>query len=403
MPEFAYTARTAAGKDVVGTLTAATKRETLCALAERSLFALHVEVKKSSRKSWRSAKRVKAQLLATNLSQLADLLQNGVPLLTALEILAQQATHPTLIDVLTDIRDQVAEGTALDVAFARHPRVFSELAVSMVRAGSEGAFLEEALKRTADFLELQEELKGRLVGAMSYPAFLAVAGFLVTTVLMVFFVPKFATLFTRLEQQGGGLPAATIALLWISDTLGRYGIFLVAGITGMVLWARRAARTARGRMFVDRWKLKIPLAGKVFHGYAVSRFCRVLGTMMRNGVPLLNALRISSDSAGNAVLAQAIRRSGENISSGESLSRPLADCGLIPRPVMAMISVAEESNNLEEVLINIADGIDRKNARQLDIMVRLVEPILLLVMGGIIMFVLVALLLPVFEMSASMG
>ncbi len=256
---------------------------------------------------------------------------------------------------------------------------------------------------TADFLELQEELKGRLIGAMSYPAFLAVAGFIVTTVLVVFFVPKFATLFTRLEQQGGGLPAATIALLWISDTLGHYGIFLAAGITGMVLWARRAARSKRGRMFVDRWKLKIPLAGKVFHGYAVSRFCRVLGTMLRNGVPLLGALRISSDSTGNAVLAQAIRRSGENISSGESLSRPLADCGLIPRPVMAMISVAEESNNLEEVLINIADGIDRKNARQLDIMVRLVEPILLLIMGGIIMFVLVALLLPVFEMSASMG
>ncbi len=403
MPEFAYTARTAAGKDVIGTITAATKRETLRALAERSLFALHVEVKKSGRKRWRSAKRVKAQLLATNLSQLADLLQNGVALLTALDILVQQATHPTLIDVLTDVRNQVAEGTALDAAFARHPRVFNELAVSMVRAGSEGAFLEDALKRTADFLELQEELKGRLIGAMSYPAFLAVAGFLVTTVLVVFFVPKFATLFTRLEQQGGGLPAATIALLWISDTLGHYGIFLAAGITGMVLWARRAARSTRGRMFVDRWKLKIPLAGKVFHGYAVSRFCRVLGTMLRNGVPLLGALRISSDSTGNAVLAQAIRRSGENISSGESLSRPLAECGLIPRPVMAMISVAEESNNLEEVLINIADGIDRKNARQLDIMVRLVEPILLLIMGGIIMFVLVALLLPVFEMSASMG
>jgi general secretion pathway protein F/type IV pilus assembly protein PilC len=174
-------------------------------------------------------------------------------------------------------------------------------------------------------------------------------------------------------------------------------------VAGVGFWLRRAAWTERGRRLVDRWKLKIPLAGKIFLGYAISRFCRVLGTLLRNGVPLLKALEISSDSTGNSVLAGAIRESAENISSGDTLARPLADCGLIPRPIMAMISVAEESNNLDDVLVNIADGIDRKNARQLDVMVRLVEPIMLLVMGGLIMFVLVALLLPVFDMSASMG
>jgi general secretion pathway protein F/type IV pilus assembly protein PilC len=206
-----------------------------------------------------------------------------------------------------------------------------------------------------------------------------------------------------LEQQGGGLPAATVALLWISHTLGRYGVFLAGAVALGVLWLRQAVRTERGRLVADRVKLRIPVAGPIFLNSAVSRFCRVLGTLLKNGVPLLKALNISSDSAGNKVLAVAIRASAENISSGESLSRPLATCGLIPKSIMAMISVAEESNSLDTVLVSIADGLDRKIGRQLDIMVRLVEPVMLLVMGTVILFVLVALLLPVFDMSATVS
>jgi len=403
MPEFAYTARTISGDNVAGLITAASKRETLSALAEKSLFPLHVESAEKTKPKWHRKKRISAQVLATNLTQLADLLQNGVPLLNALEILAEQATHPGLAEVLAVVRDQVADGTSLEKALAAHPEVFNELAVSMVRAGSEGAFLEDALKRTADFMEIQEELKSRFVGAMYYPAFLAVVGFVVTLVLIVFFVPKFAELFTMLEQQGGGLPIITVILLGLSDVLGRYGLLLAIAAAGLVYWLRRQAATDRGRLLVDRWKLKIPVAGKVFLGYAVSRFCRILGTLLKNGVPILKALEISSESTGNRVLARAILRSAENISSGEALARPLAECGVIPRPVMAMIRVAEESNTLDDVLINIADGIDRKTGRQLDMMIRMLEPLMLLLMGVIIMFVLIGLLLPIFEMSTMMA
>jgi len=403
MPEFSYTARTISGEDVVGKITAGSKRETLMALAEQSLFPVRVESAEPRRRRWVLNARVKPSLVATNLNQLADLLQNGVPLMASLGILADQCTNSRLKEVLGDIRDRVAEGSSLDEAFAVHPEVFNDLTVSMVRAGSEGAFLEDALKRTADFLELQEELKGRIVGAMAYPAFLAAAGFIVTVVLIVFFVPKFEGLFERLQRQGGGLPPATVILLTMSDVLSRFGVFLLALAAGVLIWVKQWLDTERGRLFLDRWKLTIPVAGKIFLGSAVSRFCRVLGTLLKNGVPLLRALEISSDSAGNLVLARAIRESAENISAGQTLSRPLAECGLIPKPVMAMISVAEQSNNLDEVLVNIADGIDRKTARQLDIMVRLVEPAMLLVMGSVIMFVLVALLLPVFDMSATMG
>ncbi len=403
MPEFAYTARTLAGEDVAGTISAATKRESLTLLADQALFPLRVESAEPAKPRWQIKKRVTPQVLATTLTQLADLLQNGVPLMGALEILADQATHPGLAEVLADVRDQVAEGASLEDALAAYPDVFNELAISMVRAGAEGAFLEDALKRTADFMELQEELKSRFVGAMFYPAFLAVVGFTVTVVLIVVFVPKFAELFTMLERTGRGLPLITVVLLGLSDILGKYGLVLAAVGAGLIYWLRRFSATERGRLIFDRVKLKAPLAGKVFLGYAVSRFCRILGTLLRNGVPILRALEISSESTGNRVLGRAILESAENISAGETLSKPLAECGVIPRSVMAMIAVAEEANTLDDVLVNIADGIDRKLGRQLDMLVRMIEPMMLLVMGVVIMFVLIGLLLPIFEMSTMMA
>jgi len=400
MPEFAYKARNHAGADVVGTISAGSRREALCALGERKLFPLTVENAAPARIEWQRKRKIKTQVLATTLTQMADLLQSGVPLLRSLDVLAEQAVHPALAEVLADVRNQVAEGCPLDEAMARHGHVFSELTISMVRAGSEGAFLEDALKRTADFLEKQEEMRGRIVGAMTYPAILAGTGFFVTVVLIVFFVPKFSELFARLEEQGG-LPIATVMLLAISDIMGKYGILVAGAVVALVIAIRRRLNSEDGRLLADRMKLKIPVAGKIFMGYAISRFCRVLGTLLRNGVPLLKSLEISSDSAGNRVLSAAIRRSAENVSSGETLAKPLAECGLIPRPVMAMISVAEESNNLENVLINISDGIDRQTSVQLDLLVRLLEPLTLLVMASAILFVLIALLLPVFQMSST--
>ena len=407
MPDFAFTARNLAGEDIHGSIPASSKREALRVLSQRSLFPLKVE-DVSTRKSASGftlslGRRVKAELLASNLTQLADLMENGVPLLTSLKILAEQCANPILADVFTDLHDQVAEGVSLDQALSRHPHVFSELTVSMVRAGSEGAFLEDALKRVATFLELQEELKGRVVGAMAYPAFLAVAGLVVTLVLVIFFVPKFDELFSRLERQGTGLPLATVILLAASDFLIAYGWLVALGVVGLVALARKMLATEQGKLLTDRWKLKLPVAGPIFHNTAVSRFCRVLGTLLRNGVPILKALEISSASAGNRILAQAILKSAENISAGETLSRPLAECGLIPRPIMAMISVAEESNNLDNVLVNIADRIDNKVERQLTMMVRLVEPVMLVMIGGMVLFVLVALLLPVFDMSSAIS
>ena len=402
MPEFAYIARTMTGQDVKGLISADSRSDVMAMLAQRSLFPMTVAPAKQPLFKLKFSRSVRAETLAATLTQLSDLLTNGVPLLQALDLLSQQATHDRLKEVLADVRGRIAEGKQLHEAMGVHRDVFSDLTLSIIRAGTEGAFLEAALQQTAEFLERQEELRAKIKGAMAYPAFLAVAGSTVTLVLIVFFVPKFSELFAQLERQGT-LPTPTIILLWLSDFLGRFGIFVAIAAAGLIAMLRRWAASPNGRQKLDSIKTKVPVFGPIFLNSAVSRFCRILGTLLRNGVPMLKALEISSDSSGNVVLGQAIRKSAENISAGESLSSPLTKCGLIPANIMAMISIAEEANNLERVLGNVADGIDRKVARQLDTMVRLIEPALLMVMGSAVLFVIVALLLPVFEMSTSMS
>lgn len=402
MQEFAYTARDMKGQDVNGLITADSRSDVMALLTDRSLFPINVTpAKKKSSLSFGFGGRISTELLAGTLTQLSDLLSNGVPLLRGLEILIQQSPNERMQKVLTDIRGRISEGAQLHEAMAVHSDVFNELTLSIVRAGTEGAFLEQSLQQTAEFLERQEELNGKIRGAMAYPAFLSVAGTLVTIVLIVFFVPQFADMFSELERNGT-LPIATVMLLALSDILGSiYGILIAAGLVGAVVAVRKWMATPAGREIVDGTKTKLPVFGPLFLNGATSRFCRILGTLLRNGVPMLKALEISSDSAGNVVLGTAIRDSAENISSGATLSEPLSACGLIPGNVMAMITIAEEANNLEEVLTNIADGLDKKVSRQLDTMVRLIEPAMLMIMGMTILFVIVALLLPVFEMSSS--
>jgi general secretion pathway protein F/type IV pilus assembly protein PilC len=402
MQAFAYTARDMKGQDIQGLITADSRRDVMSLLTDRSLFPIKVEpAKKKPTLTIGFGGRITTELLGATLTQLSDLLSNGVPLLQGLEILIRQSPSERMQTVLADIRARISEGQQLHEAMAVHSDVFNQLTLSIVRAGTEGAFLEQSLQQTAEFLERQEELNAKIRGAMAYPAFLSVAGISVTIVLIVFFVPKFADMFSELERNGT-LPAATILLLWLSDILGSiYGILVAVGFVGAVVGIRKWMATPRGRETIDGTKTKLPVFGPLFLNGATSRFCRILGTLLRNGVPMLKALEISSDSAGNVVLGTAIRNSAENISSGATLSEPLSACGLIPGNVMAMISIAEEANNLEEVLNKIADGLDKKVSRQLDTMVRLIEPALLMVMGSAVLFVIVALLLPVFEMSSS--
>jgi len=400
MPDFNYIARDGSGEKVTGTLSANNRREVLAALGQQSLFPLEVRGDQPADEG-KAVRRVPAQLMATAYGQLSDLLRSGVPLLRSLAVLQRQTSHAGLTRVLSQVHHHVEDGATLAQAMGRFQNVFGEMAVSMIRAGGEGGFLEEALARVAEFTEAQEDLKKRTLGAVAYPAFLAAVGTIVVTVLLVFFVPKFEGLFSRLRDRGE-LPVFTDWLLETSSLLQQWGLWVLAGTVIAGWYARGRLATEEGRLWRDRVKLRLPLAGRIFLSLAVTRFCRVLGTLLHNGVPILRSLEISSDATGNRVLAAAIQEATENISAGEPLAEPLAASGHFPPTVVEMISVAEQSNNLENVLLGIADSLERRTWRQLDLAVRLIEPVMLLFLAGAVLVIMIALLLPMLRMSSSL-
>ncbi len=406
MTDFAYTAKSATGEKRNGTIAANSRSEAMQRLRSQSLFPMTLVDQTVAKSTWVSISlpvRVSKEQTADFCGQLADLLSNGVAMLESLKILAEATENPRLKEIAMRIHDAVAQGDSLDVAMSKESAMFSELTLSMVRAGQEGAFLEEALQRTAMFLRKQDEMRSKIVGSLAYPMILGIVGTIITTLMVVFLVPKFQPFFDRLEQNGTGLPLITIVLLGTSHLMLNYGLFVLLAIAGVGFGLYRVIQTTAGRRVIDKWKLKTPLVGSIFHDAAVSRACRVLGTMLRNGVPLLRSLRISSESTGNTLLAEAMMKSVENVTAGDTLSKPLAASGLIPPQVMAMIRVAEESNTLDEVLIKIADRIDNRIERRLEVLVRMIEPMMLILIGGMVMFVIVGVLLPVFDLNSSVG
>ncbi len=406
MPDFTYEALKRDGKSSTGTIAANSEREAALALDAKGLFPMRIALAKSQASGVASGfsfgKRVRQRHLATLYSQLADLLQSGVPLLRSLEILERQSINPTLQSILRDVRGRGAAGPGLAPAMAMHPKAFDELAVSMIRAGQEGGFLEDVLKRIAAFVEHQEDLKAKVIGALAYPVFLAVAGFVVLNVLVIFFVPRFEPIFAKLREKNE-LPVLTMYLMKVSHFLQSWeGILSVlaafGGLIAFIMWTRRGGRT-----WADRQRIRLPMFGKIFLNLALSRFTRILGTMLHNGIPILRALNIAKDSTGNRILSAAIEQSASNVTKGEKLADPLRRSGYFPPDVVEMIAVAEEANSLEKVLVDIADGLERRTSRQLELMVKLLEPIMLLVMAGVTLTIVAGLLLPVFKMGSAVS
>ncbi|NLF07187.1 MAG: type II secretion system F family protein [Pirellulaceae bacterium] len=400
MPQFSYIARNADGQQSAGTIEAASRHEVLATLAGRALFPITVEAETKTAVSF-LRRRPSGQVLATTLGQLADLMKSGVPLLRSLDVLKRQASHAGMREVLNDLHRQVESGASLAEAMQHHEKTFRRMTVSMVRAGGEGGFLEESLARVAGFIETQEDLKGRTIGAIAYPAVLAGFGALVIVFLLVFVVPRFEAIFETLRQRGE-LPVLTDWLLATSHFLWRWIFWITAVLVLLIVAAARWLSTEGGGRWQDLTKLRLPVAGNIFRNLAIARFCRVLGTLLSHGVPIIRSLRISSESAGNRVLAEAVVAATENISAGETLAQPLSKCRHFPDTIVEMIAVAEESANLEKVLIDIADSLERTTFRKLDLAVRLLEPVMLLIMASVVLLLVIALLLPMFKMSMTM-
>lgn len=405
MPDYTYVARNPMGQQATGLLTANSERDAMAQLDQKGLFPVRIQPAQGKAKGgfrFGFGKRVKGRQLTTFYAQLADLLHSGVPLLRSLEILERQGSAPALADVLKDVRGKVADGTSLADAMGQHSTVFNELSVSMIRAGQEGGFLEDVLKRIAEFTDHQEDLKSKVIGAMAYPVFLSIIGTIIVFALVIFLVPKFETMFSR-QQKDGDLPTLTVMLLTSSRFFQSYFLLIGLAVVGLWYFFQRWARSESGRWKIDAFKLKLPGAGLIYRNLAIARFCRILGTMLHNQIPILSALKIAKDSTGNRCLTHAIEKAAENVKGGESLAIPLRASGYFPTDVVEMVSVGEESNSLDKVLINIADGTEKRTTRQLDLLVRLLEPVMLLIMAAITLVVVLALLLPFLNMGKMAG
>ena len=405
MPDFAYTARGPTGDALKGTVSASDQTEALAQLARQNLFPTTVkEVAERGRRAAGGGK-VSSTQLAPFYAQLGDLLSAGVPLLRSLKLIEDQTANPTLQKVIEDVRTQVADGRNLGESLRRHPRTFAPFVVSLVEAGEEGSFVEDVLQRLAAITSHQNDLRAKVIGAMIYPAFLLTFGAAVVVAMLTYFVPMFEPIFDRMRA-GGGLPGPTQLLLTISDVLRSYWVLVAAGAAALAFGAAQLLRSEGGRRALDsalvkEWKVgRTKLGpGAIFRDLAVSRFCRVLGTMLANGVAVLRSMEIARNAAGNAVIADAIGRASEQLTGGKSLAQPMRSSGQFSAEVVEMVAVGEESNRLEAVLVDVAEVLEKRVQRRLDLIVRMVEPVMLLGLAAVVTFIVAALLLPILQSS----
>jgi general secretion pathway protein F/type IV pilus assembly protein PilC len=330
--------------------------------------------------------------------QLADLIGSGVPLLRALDSLVKSTVNPRLVALMREIKKEVADGKSLTDSMRQFPETFPPLHTAMVQAGERASFLEEVLRSLSEFLERMDDLRGKVLGALIYPLMLTVVGLAVMIGALVAFVPRFEPLLEGLDQ-----PLPTTVIFGLSHAVRGYWFLLLLAVGGLAAGLWMALRSETGRMLIERWRLKVPVLGLTLRMVAITRFCRILGTMLANGVPLLQALSISKGATGSPMMAERIAEAAENVRAGKSLTEPLAVGGLFPAQILAMLSVAEESNKLEKVLLQIADTVERRTTRQIDTAVRLVEPVILCLVAAGIGFLALGLLLPVFTMAGSLG
>lgn len=400
MAVFTYTAMQPDGRTIAGSVPADTRAAAITAIVSKGLSPVDVREQAGSAPVPKITARggaVRSAHVESFTRELATLLAGGVTLARALNLLEREATAPGPRQLWGEIRDDVVGGTSLAEALARHPRVFSKVYVAMIRAGEAGSFLDVVLGQIADFRSHEKDLTGRIKAAMVYPCVLAVLAIGVLIFLLSFFIPRFSGIFSEFGAQ---LPTLTRGILAASELVTRYGIIVaVAALIAFVL-ARRALTTDSGRRTMERTLLRIPMLGRVLAHFAMVRFCRMLGTLLGAGVPLVSSLRTAKEAIGNQTLADTVLRGIDEVQRGASLARSLSAAGqLFPPSVVEMIAIAEETGRLDKELVRLAAVYESELDREMRILVSLAEPLLLFVMAGLIGTVVVGMLLPVFSLQ----
>ena len=423
MPRFRYVAMDGSGAETEGVVDAESQSQAVSAIRGKGLFPTRVSEMgggaESKGKANASVKRrnasatqgfqlasifkprVKPKQLMVFTRQLATLIEAGLPLLRGLRILLKQTKTAGLREALTGMGEAVEGGSTFSESLAQYPQTFDNLYVNMVRAGEAGGVLEEVLSRLAEFQEKAERIKGKIKSAMVYPIVVLVAALGILTFLMIFIIPKFADIFSDLLG-GKALPPLTRFVIGISDTIAHRWYLILGTIFGVVTIMKVMKGTPQGAEFLDRVKLKVPPFGGLFTKAAVARFSRTLGTLMGSGVPILQALSIVRDTAGNAVVSSAIQGVHDAVKEGDSMAMPMESCGVFPGMVVSMVDVGEETGALPEMLERIADGYDEEVDMAVESMTSIIEPIMIILLALIIGTIVIAMFVPLISIITEM-
>ena len=428
MPKYSYVAMDSRGKESKGTIEVASQNEAIGRVKEMGLFPTKiVEVDKVKEAPDKRAKiagkpagkkkggginlniqipglsgRVKSKVLTTFTRQLATLVDAGLPLLRGLRVLEKQEKNPTLKSIIAELALAIEGGSTFSEALAQHLKVFNRLFINMVKAGELGGVLEVVLNRLAEFMEKAQKIKGKVIAAMFYPVAVLVVATVILLILMVKVVPSFKQVFEGMLE-GASLPAFTRLVLGISEAIKDHIVVTSGIVAACFVVFLLFIRTKFGRHVWDKFKLKMPVLGPVVSKVAISRFTRTLGTLVSSGVPILQALTIVKETAGNVIVSNAVSQVHESVKEGETITAPLEASGVFPPMVISMVDVGEQTGALPEMLLKIADNYDEEVDNAVAAMTSLLEPIMIVFLAVVVGSIVIAMFMPLIELMNRVG
>jgi len=398
MATFVYKVHDRTGKIFTGNMEGESKGTVVSRLQEMNYFITSINEKRQGftlAKEITFLKKIKLRDLTIFYRQFATMVNAGLTLVSSLDILIEQVENKALSESIKLVKSDVEAGSTLADAMAKQPSIFTELNISMIRAGEIGGVLDEILNKMADLMEKEFALQQKIKSAMAYPSFVGGAGVLMAIFMLTFILPQFVGVFA---QFGGELPALTNMLVVATKLFSKYWYLFFITLAALIFAFLAYRKTSNGKINIDKIKLSAPIFGELNRKSAVSRFTRILGTLIKSGVPILEALKVSSNAIGNLVISEAVTNAKTKIKEGQSISGPLATSGVFPPMVTQMIMVGEESGELEEMLINVAKFYDEEVDRAVERLTAIIEPLMMAVIALCVGVMIIAMYLPIFNM-----
>ncbi|MEI9999266.1 MAG: type II secretion system F family protein [Verrucomicrobiota bacterium] len=411
MPKFSYTAVDARGKQANGVVEANDQNDAITQIRQLGYYPQRLDearddakaaTEEAKPKARKSGGRVKSKTLTIFTRQLATLIEAGLPLLRSLNTLSKQERNPVMRNTMLQLSEAVESGGTFSEALTQHPRIFDKLYVNMVKAGELGGVLEIVLTRLAEFQEKSQKIKGKVVSAMVYPVVVLVIAAAILTFLLIFIVPKFQQIFQD-ALPGKPLPAITVFVITCSHLLVSQWYIVIGVIIACVVSYKALSSTPAGIAFLDRLALRIPVFGDLTSKTSISRFARTLGTLISSGVPILQALNITRDTAGNTVVANAINKIHDSVKEGESVVGPMESSGVFPPMVTSMVQVGEETGQLPDMLVKVADVYEAEVDNVVSGLTSILEPIMIVMLAVIVGTIVIALFMPMVGLITGMS